>query len=220
MFRIWVLYSCAVSAVWSKNLCSSSEVYIRPAQSANHRSFQRGVPIGCATKVYAMILIDVERPIQWQISQKEKLLLQHYRQLDAGQRAKNREYRHMETTVHEPFSVALRLFIVKGGAMEQKQGGRGERSCCLLSVMLDSWMLQSPALKGAMNGPLFSYFAFWLCSVCNVVLRSYSHAKFISKLTLCEKPLGVMWTDQGPVLLCIWFESSLSLGHWVASTFT
>lgn len=53
-----------------------------------------------------------------------------------------------------------------------------------------------------------------------MVLKLYSQSKVISNFTLCEKPLGVMWTDQGPVLFCIWFESSLSRGHRAASTFT
>lgn len=79
------------------------------------------------------------------------------------------------------------------------------------------WDLESIFLRG--------FFTSWsifliICLLCKQPLEFYSHSTVISNFTLCENPLGVMKTDQGPVLFCIWFESSLSLRHQLASTCT
>lgn len=58
------------------------------------------------------------------------------------------------------------------------------------------------------------------CAFFPSVLKLHSHSVVISNFTLGEKPLSVMWTDKGSVLFCFWVESSLSLRHWAASTFT
>lgn len=52
------------------------------------------------------------------------------------------------------------------------------------------------------------------------LLKLYSQSRLIINFILCDEPWGVMLTDQGPVLFCIWFESSPPRRHCSASAVT